>query len=70
MIENTRRKNITAIKPGDVEVSPDDRIYLVIDIKQTSHASEYLVTVLSQRSEISVSAYWFYESIMVIDHDL
>ncbi len=68
MIENTRRLQISSIKPGDIEVSPDGRIYLIIGIKQTSDACVYHVTTLSQRSEISFSMYKFHESIRVIDH--
>ncbi len=70
MIEKTRTLNITRIKPGDVEVSPDGKIYLIIDIKQTSDSCAYHVTTLSQQSEISFSLYNFYDSIKVIDRDL
>lgn len=68
MIENTRRLQISSIKPGDIEVSPDGRIYLIIDIKQTSDACVYHVTTLSQQSKISFSLYKFHESIRVIDY--
>ena len=71
MIEKTKRLQITSIKHGDVEVSPDDRIYLIIDIKKSTDSDGvYHVTTLSQQSKISVSLYGFYESIRVIDQDL
>jgi hypothetical protein len=64
-----RRLNITSVKSGNIEISSDDRIYLIVDVKYLPDTS-WNVTFLNQKSQIHVSKYHFYESIIVIDHDL